>query len=108
MKLQIRVAGILCQAHVLSYSPATPGQYSGPPEHCYPAEPAELEWELLDRRGRPAPWLERKLSAVAREQLTAELLEQIESEARDTPAYDALDNLLSEIEYEEVESSYAP
>jgi hypothetical protein len=22
-----------------------------------------MEWEILDRRGRPAPWLERKVTA---------------------------------------------
>lgn len=26
-----------------TYVPATPGRLSGPPEDCYPAEPAELE-----------------------------------------------------------------
>ena len=25
------------------YDPGTPGRYSGPPENCYPDEPAELE-----------------------------------------------------------------
>ena len=35
----------------------------------------EVEWDLLDRRGKPAPWLDRKLSKADREGITRELLE---------------------------------
>lgn len=36
------------------YSPYQPGRYSGPPENCYPDEPAEVdvskfEWKHLDK-----------------------------------------------------------
>lgn len=31
-----------CECEV-SYYPGDPGRYSGPPEHCYPAEPDEVE-----------------------------------------------------------------
>ena len=33
-----------------------------------------MEWELLDRRGKPAPWLDRKLSKEEREEITSHLL----------------------------------
>jgi hypothetical protein len=36
---------------VTSYSPATPGRSSGPPEDCYPGESAEIEFEVRTRTG---------------------------------------------------------
>jgi hypothetical protein len=30
-----------------SYSPGTPGKFYGPPENCYPDEPAECEVEVI-------------------------------------------------------------
>ncbi|APL99266.1 hypothetical protein [Bordetella phage CN2] len=64
-----RVAGIPCLIAVHSWEPYVPAQISGPPEHCYPAEGGEGEWSVLDRRGRPAPWLERKLTEAERERI---------------------------------------
>lgn len=32
-----------CITFEVYYSPGTPGRYSGPPEDCYPDEPAEVE-----------------------------------------------------------------
>ena len=56
-----RVHGIPCQVQVTHFTPVIPARTSGPPEHCSPAEGGELEFEILDRRGRHAPWLERYL-----------------------------------------------
>lgn len=61
-----RVAGIPCLIAVESWEPYVPARTSGPPEHCYPAEGGCGEWRVLDRRGRPAPWLERKLTEAER------------------------------------------
>lgn len=33
-----------------------PGDFGctyGPPERCYPPEPAEMNWELIDKDGKP-------------------------------------------------------
>ena len=32
-----------------------------------------IDFDVLDRRGRPAPWLERKLTDVERERIEAEI-----------------------------------
>lgn len=56
------VCGIPCIVRVLSWEPYTPAKVHGPPEHCYPAEGGEGDWEILDRKGRPAPWLEKKMT----------------------------------------------
>lgn len=60
--MHTRIANIPCQIEVTNYSPAIRARTWGPPEHCYPSEPEEIEIEVLDRRGRPAPWLQRKMS----------------------------------------------
>ena len=30
-----------------TFTPGDPGRYSGPPENCYPAEPAEVEFDSV-------------------------------------------------------------
>ncbi len=61
-EFQDRVCGIPCIIRVLSWDYYTPAKVNGPPEYCYPEEGGDGEWEVLDRRGRPAPWLEAKLA----------------------------------------------
>lgn len=61
-----RVAGIPCQIKVLWAEPYRPAYLWGPPENCYPAEGGECEWEIVDRKGRYAGWLEKKLTAQDR------------------------------------------
>jgi len=80
MIVEINVCGIPAIADVVHYRPGDPGYIDGPPELCYPPEPTELEWRLLDRRGRPAPWLERKLTERERERIERELIECLEAE----------------------------
>ena len=62
MNIQTRVAGIPATVRVLSYRPGYPGYFYGPPELCEPSYPAEMELEICDRRGRPAPWLLKKMT----------------------------------------------
>lgn len=33
------------------YTPGTPARVSGPPEHCYPEEPAEVDMQVFDEDG---------------------------------------------------------
>lgn len=39
-----------------------------------------LNWEICDRNGRPAPWLERKASPRDLERIEAELIDELEGE----------------------------
>ena len=75
--MQTRVAGIPCQILVTSYYPATPMKYWKAEEYWQPPQDAEIEWEVLDRRGRPAPWLAKKLDQQGRHRIELELLEDI-------------------------------
>jgi hypothetical protein len=71
--IETQVRGIPCRAKLTYYAARVPGRTYGPPEHCYPEEPEEIEFEILDRRGRPAPWLERKLTRDDQDRIESEL-----------------------------------
>lgn len=67
-----KVAGIPCLCDVVYYAPSHEAHIAGLPENCYPSEPTEFEFRLLDRRGYKAPWLERKLTDEDEERLLNE------------------------------------
>jgi hypothetical protein len=80
-EIESTVAGIPCLIGVTEFS-SVRGSYS------YHADSdmdyygyTESEWVVLDRRGRPAAWLERKLTNADRS--------RIEQEVADTMAEDA-------------------
>ena len=54
MKFPFTAEGIPCIVHVTAWEPYVEAKISGPPDHCYTEEGGFGEWELLDRRGRPA------------------------------------------------------
>lgn len=64
--IQTRVCGIPAQVEITAYSPGRPARLCGHPDTWAPPEYAEFEFQVCDRRGRPAPWLERKLTDVDR------------------------------------------
>ena len=68
-EFETRVCGIPCIVRIVHWEPFTPAHVNGPPEDCYPAEGGSAEWELLDRHGRRALWLERKMSPKDRSRL---------------------------------------
>ena len=61
MIVDIRVCGIPAQAKITHYHPGCSARTWGDPADCYPAEDEEIEFDLLDRRGRRAKWLEDKM-----------------------------------------------
>lgn len=82
-----RVAGIPCVIRILHAEPFRAGFFSGPPEHCYPDEGGLIVWEVCDRRGRSAPWLERKVTKEEARNIEKEAwaaLERDAQEARDS------------------------
>lgn len=73
--METRVAGIPCTARIdyvnmvegsYSYNAASDLDY-----HGY----SEVVWELCDRRGRPAPWLDKKLTPADAARIENEILE---------------------------------
>jgi hypothetical protein len=73
-----RAAGIPCQVGVTSWDKFVPARVCGPVELCYPAEGGDGTWELLDLRGRPAPWLEAKLTQDDLVRLEREVFDHME------------------------------
>ena len=67
------VSGIPCIIKVTGYV-NDPGRTYGLPENCYPAE-FEFEYEVLDRKGYRAEWLERKLTDNDNDRLAEEYSE---------------------------------
>lgn len=59
--INARIQGIPCLIDVINYecAPAL-GPWADNDMDCYGY--AEIDFEVCDRRGRPAPWLERKMT----------------------------------------------
>jgi hypothetical protein len=80
-EIESTVAGIPCLIGVTEFS-SVRGSYS------YHADSdmdyygyTESEWVVLDRRGRPAAWLERKLTDADRSRIEQEVAETMSEDA---------------------------
>jgi hypothetical protein len=73
--METRVAGIPCTARI-DYVNVVKGSYNyhAASDHDYHGY-SEIDWELCDRRGRPAPWLAKKLTADDVARIENEILE---------------------------------
>ncbi len=69
------IQGIPCKIKVTHYQPEEPMVWDGLMEDSSPGAPSEVEFHVLDTKGNPAPWLERKIDDKD--------LERIESAAND-------------------------
>lgn len=78
-EFDVRVCGIPCIVRVTYWERYVPAYISGPPENCYPAEGGCGDYELLDRRGRPAKWLERKMTDRDWDELEEKVFNLMES-----------------------------
>lgn len=67
MIIESRVKGIPCQIDVLSFNSVSPDPWADNPADYYGF--TECEYNILDRRGRPAGWLERKMTDDDRDQV---------------------------------------
>lgn len=95
MIISTRIHGIPCQVRVTHYCAADPRRTWGPPEQCWPAEPAEVEFEVLDSRGRTARWLERKMDDADTQAVEQEIIAAMEEQAKadqDQAAEDAAED----------------
>jgi len=78
--IEATVQGIPCLVRVTHFSPGRPGRYHGPAEDCFPDEDPEFSYDILDRRGRPAPWLARKATDADHDRI-CELIEENAAQA---------------------------
>lgn len=80
--MQTRVAGIPARIEILSYIPWRPARLYGHPDSWAPPE-GEIEWTVCDSKGRPAPWLEKKLTPAERRRIEGELIASYENRDED-------------------------
>lgn len=78
-EIEHTVCGIPCIIGVTDYEPYVSAQTYGPPENCYPAEGGYGEYELLDRKGYRALWLERKVTAQEEDNIQEAIFEYMEN-----------------------------
>lgn len=77
LEIEHRVAGIPCIIGVISYE-HTPGTYSSRADNdCEYYGWTETDWEILDRRGRKAAWLERKMTNKEKENIEYAIHEEV-------------------------------
>ena len=69
--------GTECQIGIVSYTKVDGDSSTWDSDMDYYGY-TECEFDILDRRGRPAPWLERKASDEDRQRIEQEITEQLE------------------------------
>ena len=72
-----KVAGIPCKVRVTYYTPYVPASYNGP------AEGGDFEFELLDRKGYRAKWLEAKVTEADVDRLEKEYEDYLKAQLED-------------------------
>lgn len=78
------IAGIPCQIEVTHFVVQPPlGPNCDSDWDCYGY--TEIEFEVLDRRGRSAPWLARKMTPQDVERIEAEITEQHKAREYEEP-----------------------
>ena len=87
-RLHTTIQGIPCQIEITNYSPGRPG---GPPASVplrsymdiVPPEDEEIEFEVRDRKGYRAKWLENKIDEDLRSELEIEIRDFIKDKQED-------------------------
>jgi hypothetical protein len=79
-EIEHRVCGIPCIVGVTDYEGYTPAYISGPPENCYPAEGGSGDFEILDRKGYRAKWLEKKITSRDEDAIQELIYEYMEND----------------------------
>ena len=73
--IDTRVAGIPCQIAVTHFERVRGSLSRSAPSDLDYYGYTESEWHVCDRRGRPAAWLERKMSESDRDSVEEEIAE---------------------------------
>lgn len=73
--METHINGIPCIIQYTITGGYKPARINAPPENCYEAEYPGINFRVCDRNGRPAPWLECKMTDKDRERIESEILE---------------------------------
>jgi hypothetical protein len=74
-QIATRAAGIPCLIGVTTFRRVRGHRSFNAPSDLDYYGYVEVEWEVLDRKGRPAPWLDRKLTDRDRADIESEIIE---------------------------------
>ena len=72
------IQGIPCQIEITHYTP--PERRMVTCTTIDPPDPGELEWQVLDRKGYPAAWLEAKMTRDDRWRIDGECERELEQD----------------------------
>lgn len=85
-EIDTHIQGIPCQIKIVSYVHQRPlGRSADSDIDCYGY--TDFEYEVLDRRGHPAAWLERKMTDLDRERVEIEIEEYKRDERESREEY---------------------
>ena len=74
------IASIPCQIDVTYFDPGEPECLYGHPDSWHPGTGAEIEFEVFDRRGYRAEWLERKITDAIRSEIEEQCIEHLQDD----------------------------
>lgn len=78
MQIESKIQGIPCLIEVTTFKSVKP--WKGSPQTCPSSDDYygynEIEFEVLDRKGYKAAWLERKMTKEDKARIESEILEQ--------------------------------
>jgi hypothetical protein len=78
-EFETAICGIPCRVRVVEWEPYCPAVLRADPDDSAEEEGGHGIWEILDRNGRPAPWLERKMAGQDLAQLEHEIYNHMEN-----------------------------
>lgn len=73
-EFKTRIQGIPCIVKVINYTPAFTPTWGGAMEDGDYGDDPEFDFDVFDTRGRPAPWLARKVTDADVERIEQEFL----------------------------------
>lgn len=79
-----RIQGIPCQVNVTAFTRVSPWKGSAHtcPSSCDYYGYSEIEFDVYDRKGYRARWLERKMTLADKKRIESEILESRKDDAR--------------------------
>lgn len=86
MIISARIQGIPCQARATYYCKEESPILTGPMDWADPGSPAEIEFQVLDTRGKKAEWLERKMTDEDRRAIEEKIISEFDARAAEDRA----------------------
>lgn len=83
MKFDSRISGIPCVIKITNWIPYIAATTIGHPDNCHPSEGGYGDWEVCDRKGKPANWLGSKLTPKDRARIDGEAFDYMSKQEKE-------------------------